>query len=51
MSEVYIAQECITLCLRYFEGVETIFNHPQRNNDSNPNTKMYLFDTSGWPKG
>jgi len=51
MAEGYIAQECITFCSRYFEGVETVFNRPQRNDDSIPNEGMYLFDTGGQPKG
>ena len=33
------------------KGVETVFNRPQRNDDSNPNEEMYLFDTGGQPKG
>ncbi|CAN1293794.1 hypothetical protein LINPERPRIM_LOCUS22188 [Linum perenne] len=32
--EWYIANECITFCSRYFEGVETRFNRASRNNDS-----------------
>ena len=51
MAEGYIAQECITFCSRYFEGVETVFSRPQRNDDSIPNEEMYLFETGGRPKG
>ena len=51
MAEGYIAEECITFCSRYFEGVETVFNRPQRNDDSISNEQMYLFNTGGQPKG
>ena len=51
MVEGYIAQECTLFCSRHFEGLETIFNRPQRNDDNIYNTDMYLFDTSGQPKG
>ncbi|CAN1125380.1 hypothetical protein LINPERPRIM_LOCUS31643 [Linum perenne] len=34
IDEWYIANECITFCSRYFEGVETRFNRASRNNDS-----------------
>jgi len=47
MAAGYIAQECITFCLMYFQGVETVFNRPQRNDDSHPNKDMYLFDIGG----
>ena len=33
IAEGYIANECITHCSRYFEGVETRFNRPMRNDD------------------
>jgi len=49
--EGYIAQECITFCSRYFQGVETVFNRPQKNDAANPNEDMYLFATVGQPKG
>ena len=51
MAEGYIAQECTTFCARYFEGIETVFNRPQRNEDNISNAEMYLFDTAGQPKG
>ena len=51
IAEGYIAQECITFCLRYFQGVETVFNRPQRNDAANPNEDMYLFATAGQEKG
>ena len=51
MAEGYIAQECLTFCSRYFEGVETVFNRPQRNDDTILNDEMYLFNTGGQPKG
>ncbi|OMO70175.1 hypothetical protein COLO4_28725 [Corchorus olitorius] len=33
IAEGYIADESITCCSRYFEGVETRFNRPVRNDD------------------
>jgi len=51
MAEGYIAYECITFCSRYFDGVETVFNRPRRNDVNNPNEDMYLFGTAGQPKG
>lgn len=50
IAEGYIAQECITFCSRYFEGIETVFNRPQRNDDSHFNEDLYLFGTGGQPK-
>jgi len=51
MAERYIAQEYITFCLRYFQGVETVFSRPQRNDTTNPNEDMYLFSMASQPKG
>ena len=31
--------------------METVFNHPQRNDDTILNEEMYLFNTGGQPKG
>ena len=33
MAEAYIADECLTLCLRYLHRAETRFNHLDRNED------------------
>ena len=30
IDEGYIMEECLTFCLRYMEGVETILNRPRR---------------------
>jgi len=51
MREGYIAQKCITFCSRYFEGVETVFNQPERNDDAHPNANLYLFATASQSKG
>lgn len=40
IAEGYIANECITHCSRYFEGVETRFNQPARNDDTIELTPM-----------
>ena len=42
MAEGYIAQECITFCSRYFDGVETVFNRPKRNDDTPIDDDLYL---------
>ncbi len=31
IAEGYIDKECLTFCSMYFNGVETIFNRPDRN--------------------
>jgi hypothetical protein len=31
IAEAYIAEECLTFCSKYMEGVETRFNRPPRN--------------------
>ena len=46
----YVAHECITFCSRYFQGVKTVFNRPQRNDAADANEDMYLFGTTGQPK-
>ena len=51
MAEGYIAQECITFCSRYFDGVETVFNLPKRNEDTPNDDDIYLFVTASRPKG
>ena len=30
IAEGYIVEECLTFCLQYMEGVETIFNRPTK---------------------
>ena len=51
VAEGYIAQECVTFYLRYFEGVETVFDRPERNNDGHPSEDFNLFVTAGQSKG
>ena len=46
MVEGYIANECITFCSRYFQGVETWFNRHQCNDDYVPNKDKYLLGTA-----
>ena len=43
--EGYIAEECLTFCSRYLEGVKTVFNRPQWHSDFVENTKLYKFLT------
>ena len=46
--EWYIANECLTVCSRYLEGVETKFNRPLRNPDPSTNIQTnYLFKRVG----
>ncbi|XP_038976736.1 uncharacterized protein LOC120107516 [Phoenix dactylifera] len=47
IAEGYIADECLTFCSRYLEGVETAFNRPQRNYDIIHNAEEYKFSSGG----
>ncbi|XP_038976111.1 uncharacterized protein LOC120107031 [Phoenix dactylifera] len=47
IAEGYIAEECLTFCSRYLEGVETVFNRPQRNCDIIENADVYKFSSGG----
>ena len=46
IAEAYIADECLTFCSRYLQGVETIFSRPQRHNDFVENAELYKFLTA-----
>ncbi|OMO92395.1 Transposon, En/Spm-like protein [Corchorus capsularis] len=47
--EGYLAEECMTFCSRYHEGIETRFNRPSRNPgcSENDNGVLYLFESGG----
>ncbi|XP_020080846.1 uncharacterized protein LOC109704510 isoform X2 [Ananas comosus] len=49
IAEGYIAEECLTFCSRYLDGVETRFNRPVRNPDplTNEVQRLYLFSSAG----
>ncbi|KAK9052958.1 hypothetical protein SSX86_029588 [Deinandra increscens subsp. villosa] len=47
IAEGYIKDECITFCSRYFEGVETSFNRPPRNNENTYRLDMYMLNSGG----
>ncbi|XP_020106666.1 uncharacterized protein LOC109722900 [Ananas comosus] len=47
IAEGYIAEECLTFCSRYLEGVESVFNRPQRNFDNMENIDNYMFLSGG----
>ena len=47
IAEGYIAEECLTFCSRYLQGLETVFNRPQRHNDIVDNIEQYKFSSSG----
>ena len=45
--EGYITEECLTFCSRYLQGVDTVFNRPQRHSDFVANAELYKFLTAG----
>ncbi|GJX08844.1 hypothetical protein Tco_0196776 [Tanacetum coccineum] len=47
IAEGYIKEECLNFCSRYFEGVETPFNRPLRNDENVVGKEMYMFNSSG----
>lgn len=47
IAEGYIAEECLTFCSRYLEGVESVFNRPQRNCDNVDHVDNYMFLSGG----
>ena len=47
IAEGYIAEECLTFCSRYLEGVEMVFNRPPRNCDIIENADVYKFSSGG----
>lgn len=47
IAEGYIAEECLTFCSRYLEGVEMTFNRSQRNYDNVDNAEFYKFSSGG----
>ncbi|XP_038700144.1 uncharacterized protein LOC119997302 [Tripterygium wilfordii] len=54
IAEGYIADECLTFCSRYLDGVETRFNRPRRvhdNNDLESPQGSSWFPTLGQPNG
>lgn len=47
MAEGYVKDECLTFCSRYFEGVETPFNRPPRNDETIDGKEMYMLNSGG----
>lgn len=47
IAEGYIKEECLNFCSSYFEGVETPFNRPPRNNVNVAGKEMYMFNSGG----
>ncbi|GJY04667.1 zinc finger, CCHC-type containing protein [Tanacetum coccineum] len=47
IAEAYIKDECLTFCSRYFEGVETLFNRPPRNDEHILDKEMYILNSGG----
>ncbi|GJZ34253.1 putative transposase-associated domain-containing protein [Tanacetum coccineum] len=47
MTEGYVKDECLTFCSRYFEGVETPFNRPPRNDETIHGKEMYMLNSGG----
>ena len=46
IAEAYIADECLTFCSKYMDGVETRFNREPRNNGFS-NEEAYDVDVFG----
>lgn len=54
IAEGYIANECLTFCSMYLEGIETRFNRDERNHDGGEredNTRLSVFSQSLRPLG
>ncbi|CAM8932248.1 unnamed protein product [Rhodiola kirilowii] len=54
IAEGYIAEECLTFCSRYLNGVETLFNREERNFDgpvTEQKEKFSIFQIHGRPLG
>lgn len=47
MAEGYVKDECLTFCSRYFEGIETPFNRPPRNDETIDGKEMYMLNSAG----
>jgi len=46
IAEGYVADEALTFCSRYLEGVSTRFNRPDRNEDAPiPTRELYVFQS------
>ncbi|XP_077219723.1 uncharacterized protein LOC143853913 [Tasmannia lanceolata] len=54
IAEGYLAEECMTFCSRYFEGVESKLNRPVRNDEDIPSEieeGFAIFSVAGRPIG
>ncbi|XP_077250153.1 uncharacterized protein LOC143889727 isoform X1 [Tasmannia lanceolata] len=54
IAEGYLAEECMTFCSRYFEGVESKLNRPVRNDEDIPTEieeGFAIFSVAGRPIG
>lgn len=51
IAEGYIADECLTFCSRYFDGIETRFNRPRRNDDNHSDKNIYFLMSGGKSEG
>ncbi|XP_077224998.1 uncharacterized protein LOC143858225 [Tasmannia lanceolata] len=54
IAEGYLAEECMTFCSRYFEGVESKLNRPVRNDEDIPSEieeGFTIFSVAGRPIG
>ncbi|KAH7862720.1 hypothetical protein Vadar_008568 [Vaccinium darrowii] len=52
IAEAYIVKECISFCSLYLDGVETVHNRPERNEDSGEHRKGYtVFTDTAHPIG
>ncbi|KAH7849967.1 hypothetical protein Vadar_025729 [Vaccinium darrowii] len=52
IAEAYIVKECISFCSLYLDGVETVHNRPERNEDSGEHREGYtVFTKTARPIG
>ncbi|XP_076942933.1 uncharacterized protein LOC143612978 [Bidens hawaiensis] len=50
IAEGYVADEALTFCSMYLEGIQTKFNHPGRNVDANiPKRQLHVFSSQCRP--
>ncbi|GMY23997.1 hypothetical protein FCV25MIE_19238 [Fagus crenata] len=52
IAEAYILKECITFCSMYLDGIETVHNRRERNEDSGECSKgLTVFTQTARPTG
>lgn len=54
IAEGYLAEESLTFCSQYFQGVETRLNRPKRNNEDElelEKNPLFPLSSKGYPIG